>query len=121
MRLPAVGVSAEDKKFKTGMTKRVKFDERFWRALVPIVAGIERKSHVEVVVVVRPKASSYQEYALRTSCLLTFIVFSFFRFAPAGFHEDLIYIGTTTVFLLSLLLINTVPSLFRNLIGPNST
>lgn len=81
------------------------------------IAELERQSHAELVVVVKPQAGNYSQYPLAVGAALAFAALSYFRFSPDTFDDWMIYAGTIVAFVLGAVLVGGWPGLLRRLVG----
>jgi len=85
----------------------------FRAAVGQAIARIESQSHVELVLVVKPKTQSYAEYPLAIGAALALLALSYFRFAPEAFEDWIVYAGTIGAFTLGAGLTFGIPGLLR--------
>ncbi|MFM8332419.1 MAG: hypothetical protein ACKN9T_12085 [Candidatus Methylumidiphilus sp.] len=81
------------------------------------IAEVERQSHAELVVVVKPQADGYSQYPLAVGSALAFTALSYFRFSPDTFDDWMIYGGTIAAFVLGAVLVGGIPAVLRRLVG----
>ena len=89
----------------------------FRTAVGRAIGRIESQSHVEVVLLIKPKTQAYAEYPLAAGAVLAFLALSYFRFAPELFDDWIIYAGTIAAFVLGAALTGGMPGLLRLAVG----
>jgi len=95
----------------------INFNNAIHTKIGKIISQIESQSHVELVVLVKPRIQGYSEYPLAVGVSLAFITLSYFRFSPEFYEDWVIYAGTVLSFVLGAIITGGIPSVLRLLIG----
>ena len=92
------------------------FTEEFRTKLYDTINEIENNSLVEVVVLIKPQSGSYKDIPLWAGVIFSFLLYTFFMFAPIDFNVFLIYAFTILGFLAIYTLISAMPELISKAI-----
>jgi putative membrane protein len=93
-----------------------RFNEDFRTKLYDAIKNIEDNSLVEIVVLIKPQSGSYRDIAAWTGIIFSFLLFTFFMFAPVDFDVFLIYAFTIISYFGIYFLIMAVPELIARAI-----
>lgn len=96
-----------------------RFDDKFRTKLYEGVAEIENNSQAEAVVIIKKSSGRYAVYSFAAAAIVSFVIFTFFMFAPIDFDTYFMYGVSVLCFGVALALFTFVPALQRLTIPPS--
>ncbi|MDP3840766.1 MAG: hypothetical protein Q8Q54_17760 [Methylococcales bacterium] len=89
----------------------------FQTRLGKLIAELEQASHIEVVVLIKPRSGNYDDVPLGLGANLSMIMFSYLFLVDTSFDSYLVYFMTLSAFGLGMLLGIVLPMMQRLLAG----
>lgn len=89
----------------------------FQTRLGKLIAELEQASHIEVVVLIKPRSANYDDVPLGLGANLSMIMFSYLFLVDTSFDSYLVYFMTLSAFGLGMLLGIVLPMMQRLLAG----
>lgn len=89
----------------------------FQTRLGKLIAELEQASHIEVVVLIKPRSANYDDVPLGLGANLSMIMFSYLFLVETSFDSYLVYFMTLSAFGLGMLLGIVLPMMQRMLAG----
>ena len=96
-----------------------RFDDKFRTKIYEGVAEIENNSQAEAVVIIKKSSGRYAVYSFAAAAIVSFVIFTFFMFAPIDFDTYFMYGVSVLCFGVALALFTFVPALQRLTIPPS--
>lgn len=97
--------------------KTKKFDKTFEDKLVKVIADIEEKTSVEVVVAISPNSDSYVDTYYKGGLLALIVMLLFLLYSPVFFSEISVPVDMAGAFAVGALMVRFFPPLKRRMIS----